>query len=285
MKSILFSFVSFLIFMLVGLVSEAQFNRYGGKKRTQKMGAFIKPLNNTGWYFGIGATATPKLNFIDYSPTLTTSTFQPLVLTAINLEQKSELGLYVEVGRYKLLSTKKPISYIDYGVSYKQFRASQNYDLVREDLSSADTSFYAQSFRSHSLSVHFNANNVLAINKNIFFQNTLGANLDYAFAKNLTTEDDSGFEETYQAEPAQLRAQLHYKFGVGVRISKMWYIIPSVEIPLINAWEWEGGRSTFGAFNSRYRPIIFSLKFTWLTRPDCPKVWDNDDATKNGGGL
>ncbi len=285
MRSFVFYFLSFIVLMHVDLASEAQFNRYGGKKRTQKMGAFIKPLNNTGWYVGVGATATPKLNFIDYSPTLATSTYQPTVLTATNLEQKSELGLYLEAGRYKLLSTKKPISYIDYGVSYKQFRASQNYDLVRQDFSTEDTSFYAQSFRSHSISIHFNANNVLAINKIIFFQNTLGANVDYAIVQNLSSEDPSGFEETYQKEPAKLRAQLHYKFGVGLRISKMGYLIPSVEIPLMNAWEWEEGRSTFGAFNSRYRPIIFSLRFAWLTQPDCPKVWDNDDATKNGGGL
>lgn len=285
MKATYYSLVLFLIFFVNSFESSAQFNRYGGKKRTQKMGDFIKPLNNTGWYFGLGATATPKLNFIDYTPTLTTSTFQPTVLTAINLEQNAQIGLYLELGRYKLLSTKKPISYIDYGLSYKQFRASQSYDLVREGIGVIDTTSFSQSFQSHAVSAHFNANNVLAVNKNIFFQNTLGANLDYAVLQNLSSEDKSGFDETYQDDPSRLRAQLHYKFGVGIRISEMWYVIPSIEIPLLNAWQWEGGRSTFGAFNSRYRPIIFSLRFAWLTKPDCPKVWDNDDATKNGGGL
>lgn len=275
-----------LCMMFVGIgSSHAQYKRYGGKQRTQKMGAFIKPLNNTGWYFGVGATTTPKLDFIAYDPVLTTNTFQPEVLTAINLEQQSQLGLYLEAGRYKLLSTKKPISYIDYGVFYKQLRAGQSYDLVRENFSLFDTTAYSQSYQSHSLGGQFNANNVIAINKNIFFQNTIGANVEYVFSQKLESEDNTGFEETYQEDPSRLRAQIHYKFGIGVRISEMWYAIPSVEIPLLNAWQWEGGRSTFGAFNSRYRPVIFSIRFTWLTKPDCPKVWDNDDATKNGGGL
>ena len=285
MKSFVFSFLPFLILMHSALVSEAQFNRYGGKKRTEKMSSFIKPLNNTGWFFGVGATTTPKLNFIEFEPTLTTSAFQPEILTAINLEQQAQFGVYLEAGRYKLLRTKKLISYIDYGASYKQLRSGQSYDLVRENLSIFDTTSYNQTYQSHSVGGQFNANNVLAINKNAFFQNSLGVNIEYVFAQKLESEDATGFRETYQNEPSRLRAQIHYKFGIGMRISQMWYAVPSVEIPLLNVWQWEGGRSTFGAFHSRYRPIIFSIRFAWLTKPDCPKVWDNDDATQNGGGL
>ena len=83
-------------------------------------------MNNTGWYFGLGATATPKLNFIDYTPTLTTSTFQPTVLTAINLEQNAQIGLYLELGRYKLLSTKKPIS-----TEYIESNLDINFQLIK----------------------------------------------------------------------------------------------------------------------------------------------------------
>lgn len=265
--------------------SNAQFKRYGGKKKPQKMGDFIRPLNNTGWYFAPGATFTPKFNFFKYEPTLTTSTFQPDVYTALNLKQQSQTGFYFEAGRYHLLSTKKILSYIDYGLAYKMLRAKQTYDLEREGFSTTDTTSYVQTYRSQAAVAHFNANNVLAINKNIFFQNTLGVNVDYLFSRTLTTTDNSGFDETYQEEPGRLWAQLHYKFGVGFRIGEMWYMIPSVEIPILNGWQWEDGRSTFGAFNSRYRPVIFSLRFAWLTTPDCPKVWDNDSSIKNGGGL
>ena len=264
-----------LVFTFTFLFSSfGQFKRYGGKKKPQKMADFIRPLNNTGWYFGPGITLTPKLNFFKYEPTLTEGG-----LTATNLTQRSRTGLYLEVGRYRLLSTRKIISYIDYGLAYKLLRSRQTYELENTN------GLLEQNYRRHAAVAHFNANNVLAINKNFFFQNSLGINVDYAFSQTLETDDASGFIASYQEEPTKLWAQLHYKFGVGFRISKMWYMIPSVEIPILNGWKWEGGRSTFGAFNSRYRPVIFSLRFAWLTTPDCPKVWDNDSSTKNGGGL
>ena len=86
-------------------------------------------------------------------------------------------------------------------------------------------------------------------------------------------------------EPSNIWAQLHYKFGIGIRVGERLYAIPSVEIPILNGWKWEDGRSTLGAFNSRYRPVIISVRFAWLTIPKCPKVWDNDPSTKNGGGM
>jgi len=189
------------LFVLFCSPSFGQFKKYGGKKKPQKMGAFLQPLNDVGWYFGVGATFTPRLNFIDFDPTLTTSTFQPEILTAINLQQQSQVGLYLEVGRYKLMSTSKLLSYIDYGLAYKMLRAGQSYDLVRTGLSSSDTSNHTQIYRSHAAVAHFNANNVLAINKNIFFQNTLGVNVDYAFSQRLETSDATGFDETYEIIP------------------------------------------------------------------------------------
>jgi hypothetical protein len=270
-RNIFFLTVFSFIFILP---SFAQFNRYGGKKKPQKMGAFIKPLNNTGWYFAPGVTTTPKLDFFEYEPTLSEAG-----LTASNLNHQARTGLYLEVGRFKLLSTKSILSYIDYGLAYKFLRSGQTYELPISNIN------FQQDFERHAALVHFNANNVLAMNKNFFFQNTLGVNVDYAFSQKLETTDVSRFTSTYQEEPTKLWAQLHYKFGLGFRVSNMWYMIPSVEIPIFNGWKWEDGRSTFGAFNSRYRPVIISVRFTWLTQPDCPKVWDNDSNTTNGGRL
>lgn len=266
----------FILFLslILSSVSMSQFNRYGGKKRTQGLGDFVRPFNVKGWYFAPGVTLTPKMNFIKYDPLLSAEGF-----FASNLKQQSKVGAYFEVGRYKLLSTKGILSYIDYGLSYKFFRAGQTYDLFPGNNS------YSQDFKSHSAGLHFNANNVMAINKNFFFQNTLGVNADYQFIQKLETNDNTGFTNSYQEDPSKIWAQLHYKFGVGIRIGEVLYAIPSVEIPILNGWQWEGGRSTFGAFNSRYRPVIISVRFAWLNRPDCPKVWDNDSNTTNGGGL
>ncbi len=273
-----------LILLVSSFTSYSQYKRYGGKKKPQKMAPFIQALNNNGWYISPGATITPKINFMSFDPE-TTFSENGISYEALDLKQQSKVGAYLEVGRYRLLSTRKLLSYIDYGVAYKMLRSGQTYDLETTTLSTLDTNSYTQSFTSHAISGHFNANNVLAINKNIFFQNTLGVNVDYALSQKLETDDETAFVGTYQDETSRLKAQLHYKFGIGFRIGEYLYAIPSVEIPILTAWKWEGGRSTFGAFNSRYHPMIFSVRFSWLTIPSCPKVWDNDDSTKNGGGL
>ena len=272
-----------LIFLVFSFSSFSQYKRYGGKNRPQKMTPFIQALNNNGWFVSPGVTLTPKLNFINYDPELSFedngTTYQ-----ALNLEQQSKIGAFLEVGRYRLLSTKRLISYIDYGLAYKMLRSGQTYDLQGSLLSSTIPS-YTQKFINHNISANFNANNVLAINSSIFFQNTLGANVDYAISQKFESDDPTAFVGIYQDETSRLKAQIHYKFGVGIKIGELLYAIPSIEIPILTGWKWEGGRSTFGAFNSRYRPMIISVRFAWLTRPSCPKVWDNDPSTKNGGGL
>ena len=202
--------------------------------------------------------------------------------------------MYLEVGRYHIVRLRQKaypfsirdfLNYIDYGVAYKQNRGTQTYDLDMLNTSTLlrDTISFAQKFNSHNVSVFYNANWVLGFNSKWFMQNTLGVNVDYAFSREIETTDVTSFVQTYQEEPSRLMAGVHYKFGIGIKLTKKIYAIPSVEIPLINGWKWEGGRSTIGYFNTRYRPIIFSIRFAWLTTPDCPKVWDNSDADNNGG--
>lgn len=274
--------ISLVVVLSMVLSSEGYTQgKYGRNRRPEKLGKFVQSMDYVGWYFAPGITLTPKMNFIAYDP-VTSFSDETSSYSATNLKQQSKLGFYFEVGRYHLLSTKKLISYIDYGVAYKMLKSGQTYDLSIDGVESGS---FEQTYTSHAGLAHFNANNVLGINKNFFFQNTLGVNVDYSFSQKLETNDGTAFTGTYQNDPSKLWAQLHYKFGIGIRVGKQLYAIPSVEIPVLNGWKWEGGRSTFGAFNSRYRPVIISVRFAWLTTPDCPRVWDNDDSTKNGGGL
>lgn len=273
------------LFLIATTFSFGQYKKYRVKsKKTEGLADYIRPLNFTGWYVAPGITLTPKLNFFPYNPDLESTEYQPEVYEALNLTQKSKLGLYFEVGRYKLLSSKKLISYIDYGLSYKQLKGYQSYDLDYQiDAVTRDTSFHEQSFSMHNITGHFNANNVIGINKNFFIQNTLGLNLDYAISRKIETTDGSRFNELYQDPPSKLMAQVHYKFGLGFRVSELVYLIPMIETPVINIWQFEGGRSTLGFFNSRYRPIIISLRIAWLTKPSCPKTWDTQDSKNTGG--
>ena len=81
----------------------------------------------------------------------------------------------------------------------------------------------------------------------------------------------------------KLNFSIHLKIGYGIKFSKTLFIIPTIETPIINLKKWEQGQSTFGIFNSRYRPIILKVRFIWLKKlgkSDCPPVYTNpeDDA-------
>ena len=72
--------------------------------------------------------------------------------------------------------------------------------------------------------------------------------------------------------------------GYGIKISKTLFVIPTVETPLINVKKWEDGKSTYGIFDSRYRPFLFKLRFIWLKnlgKGDCPPVPTNPDDEIN----
>ncbi len=282
MKNAILFLITFGL-LLISESSNAQYKKYRPKSRkTEGLADYIRPFNFTGWYVAPGVTLTPKLNFFSYDP-VTEVEDAPNNFEALNLTQKSKLGLYLEVGRYKLLSSKKLISYIDYGLAYKQLKGTQTYDLDITSGLSRDTVSHEQDFSMHNATLHFNANNVIGINKNFFIQNTLGINADYSFIRKLNTSDQSAYTSTYQDAPARIGADIHYKFGLGFRVSERFYLIPSVETPILSAWKFENGRSTIGAFNSRYRPIIISLRIAWLTKPSCPKTWDSQDSKNNGG--
>lgn len=272
-----------VLFLMISSVGISQYKNYQVKSKREGLADYIRPFNFYGWYVAPGITLTPKFNVLPYSPTDSLSQ-DGINYNALDLTQKSKLGLYLEVGRYKLLSSKFfRISYIDYGLAYKQLKGTQTYNLDRQIGLLRDTAAYEQSFSMHNIAAHFNANHVIGLNKNIFFQNTLGLNVDYALSRKIETTDATGFVNSYQETPSKLMAQLHYKFGVGFRVGERFYLIPSVETPILNLWKFEGARGTLGFFNSRYRPLIISLRIAWLTKPSCPKAWGTQGEENDGG--
>ena len=71
-----------------------------------------------------------------------------------------------------------------------------------------------------------------------------------------------------------------------MKAEKGTFIIPSIEVPILNIQPFEDFKSTLPYFGSRYRPIIFSIKFMFLSKrkpDDCKglgsgksgnKLWD-----------
>ena len=154
-------------------------------------------------------------------------------------------------------------NYMDYGAGYKRLSGSEFNDVNNKSI-----------FKQNYISSFFNINNIWQLSSKKFLQSSIGANLDYKFFENDTPLPNN---------TDKLNFSFHFKLGYGIKFSKTLFIIPTIETPILNLKKWENGKSNFGIFNSRYRPIILKVRFIWLKKlgkSDCPPVYTNpeDDA-------
>ena len=227
-----------IIFLSTCIIGNSQ-DIFGRRKkdlveyRTYKMG---------GWMFAPGLTYTParipKSEERDINP-------------------NGRLAVYAEVGRFQIFyEGGNFFNYFDYSLAYKRLSGSEKYN----DLKSV--------FKQNFVLANVNLNNIIQLGDYTFIQNSIGANLDYKFSEMYDNVNGSGNENTNN-----LLFSLHYKFGYGIKAKNNLFIIPSIEVPILNALEWENGKSTYGIFSSRYKPIIFSVRFAFLKkrgRNACP---------------
>lgn len=178
--------------------------------------------------------------------------------------KRGRLGLIFEGGAYHIFERGGNIfNYMDYGAGYKRLSGSEFNDVNNKSI-----------FKQNYISSFFNINNIWQLSSKKFLQSSIGANLDFKFF-----EKDTPLPNNTD----KLNFSFHFKLGYGIKFSKTLFIIPTIETPIINLKKWEQGKSTFGIFNSRYRPVLFKVRFIWLKKlgkSDCPPVYTNpeDDA-------
>jgi len=178
--------------------------------------------------------------------------------------KRGRLGLIFEGGAYHIFERGGNIfNYMDYGAGYKRLSGSEFNDVNNKSI-----------FKQNYISSFFNINNIWQLSSKKFLQSSIGANLDYKFF-----EKDTPLPNNTD----KLNFSFHFKLGYGIKFSKTLFIIPTIETPIFNLKKWENGKSNFGIFNSRYRPIILKVRFIWLKKlgkSDCPPVYTNpeDDA-------
>jgi len=178
--------------------------------------------------------------------------------------KRGRLGLIFEGGAYHIFERGGNIfNYMDYGAGYKRLSGSEFNDVNNKSI-----------FKQNYISSFFNINNIWQLSSKKFLQSSIGANLDFKFF-----EKDTPLPNNTD----KLNFSFHFKIGYGIKFSKTLFIIPTIETPIINLKKWEQGKSTFGIFNSRYRPVLFKVRFIWLKKlgkSDCPPVYTNpeDDA-------
>lgn len=188
----------------------------------------------------------------------------------IKVNPSGKLGAYFGMGRYTIFYQGGNIfNYLDYSVAYKMLRGKEKITGAIE----------REGKYSHNyLLGNFNINNVIQFSDKMFLQNSIGANLDWRFLKRQSHDGPNA-----DKRPSAIVANLHYKFGIGFKINERFFIIPAIETPILNIYNFEKFKSTWGIFNSRYRPLIFSVRFAWLRpigRGDCPPVYASPDDKK-----
>lgn len=227
----------------------------------------------SGWILGPGAThmLTP---FVYQGRTFDETATSKFDARARGIGKP---GLYAEVGRYQMLEYSKLFKYFDYGISYEGLRGNERangqYVSIPDEAVLSPLEESRGSFGYHYAQGFFNLNNVVRISKYNFIQNSIGVNAGYAFLANLGGTGLSPADANQN--PGRIQAQLHYKIGFGIKMRGNWLIIPALETPILNGWKWENGRSSHGFFASRYRPIIFSLRFFFIRNAntlDCTPV-------------
>jgi hypothetical protein len=192
-----------------------------------------------------------------------------------NVNPNGRIALYLEAGRYQIFyAGGRTLNYMDYSLAYKRLSGTEKYN-ANERKSKA-------TFKQNFLLANFNVNNIIQLTDYTFIQNSIGVNFDWKFSDN-TKVADPGSPYNFN-NTGTFILSLHYKLGYGVKITDQLFIIPTLETPILNGIKWENGKSTYGIFSSRYRPIIFSVRFAWLripSRGDCPPVYGPDgDADK-----
>jgi len=270
---------SILLFFLFSLIVGGATAQYKGK---QKPVSFQKHYNEvlpktpqhkkSGWLFAPGATymLTP---FVYQSRTFDETDGAKFDARARGIGKP---GIYGEVGRYQMLEYWYFFKYMDYGISYTGLRGNERangqYVSIPAEAELSPIEQTQGTFGFHYAQAFVNFNHVWRISKYNFIQNSIGANAGYAFLANQggTSLSPVGYEN-----PGKIAAQLHYKLGFGIKMRGNWLLIPSIETPILNGWPWENGRSTYGFFASRYRPLIFSLRFFFIRNAntlDCTPV-------------
>lgn len=254
--------VTALLLVLFSLPSQAQ--RSNQRKRPD-----IIPLEGQakrgGFYFAPGATFTlphakDREEEVSFGPD---SSFSAVY------DPHGRPGLYLEAGYF--FATRDPVilDYWDIGLAYKNLRGSQTdtYTRVLRDTATVFTGL--NTFDEQFITLHVNANKFIQTGNYQFVQLSLGANADYRLGGAYGYAPLLGLGSF----PPNLITQLHVKLGYGFKVTGNLLVIPALETPVFSVVPADIGAGQLQWFNSRYRPLILSVRFMFLRARDgfkCP---------------
>lgn len=177
-------------------------------------------------------------------------------------------GYYLEIGLQHVFKRRKKVfHYFDYSLGIKHFGGREK--LVRENL--PDT---MSSFNFGAAFARIDIHNVWQLNKRNFIDQSLGLNVDYTvYGGDKNAYTNLGTEDYQQ----KFLTQLHYSIGWGIKFRDGFFVVPTLQTPVLTAFDWRNFNPSHRWFSSKYQPLIFSVKIAWLfVKTDCPAVYDEN---------
>lgn len=279
-------FRSFLIiaFLLSSTFARAQYMVEGDKDPLWPLQLQYK---DNGWFFAPGITRT-------FTKGAHQERIGPEDEPTLEFEAtpRGKWGVFLEVGRYHLLEDWVYFEHWDYSLAFKQLKGRERFEGERLDPTNGPDSVAGTgTFNAYYASANANLNHWTQFTDHGFLRASIGVNLDYRVIDNSKFQGTDGDREA--SMPPRLIGQGHFKLGWGWKISKKWFMVPTLETPVLNAYPWEGGVSSLEVFSSRYQPVVLSLRFlirNELPPEECPPVPGGTDSEINkekmekGGG-
>lgn len=188
--------------------------------------------------------------------------------SAYTLTPSGRIAYHLEIGMEHLFKNYgKIVHYADWGIGIKHFSG-------REQWTPHSESPRSGTLNAGHLFARIAIHNVWQFSAIHFIDQSIGCNFDYRVY--------GGDQDTDYTPPngfvnqGKFVAQLHYSLGIGLKINDGFFLIPTVQTPVLTGVEWAGFNPGHRWFNSRFQPLLFTVKCAWLFRKKgCPKVFDN----------
>lgn len=237
------------------------------------------PFSNKGWFIAPGIAFTLPFprneNLTGYDAVDDT-------LFSGDFMRDGQNGLCVQAGRHHFWQHGGPIDHVDYGLGYKMLKGTEDFmGTVGSGVSAPFASHAA--FSDSYLSAFGNVSNIAMLSNRWWIQNSLGMHVDFRLFGNRGGTTVPGLNAQF---PSAFPVQLHYRLGFGWKPEAGIFILPMLEVPLLNVLRWEGAKASLPYFNGRYYPVLLTLRIQWLSKqPDrqCEgQPGKNVDLSKGG---
>ncbi|MCH2215245.1 MAG: hypothetical protein MK086_08760 [Flavobacteriales bacterium] len=170
------------------------------------------------------------------------------------------VGYGLELGRFHVMDRSRLISHIELNAGFKMLRGQERFEasLDKETNPSGISVLNGMGSFSHTYAtLRFSIASIQQFSSSSFLQNSFGINADYRLAS-VSDYSDQGLPIEL-ADPTNFLFQVNYSLGFGFKVSGNLIVVPSVETPILNIYEYNDLKSTLSILNTPYRPLVFRV--------------------------